>query len=118
MHILLVDNDNIMLIIQSKILEKTGASVDSVNSGFKAIELLQRKKYDFIVMDCQMPEIDGFETTVKIRAMANQTPIIALTGNDTQQDRQECQQAGMNDFLTKPLKLPDLKAALLRLNIV
>ncbi|MBN2865125.1 MAG: response regulator [Thiotrichales bacterium] len=117
MHFLLVDNEPIILMIQTKILEKTGAKVEAVDSGFKAIESLQCKQYDAVVLDCQMPEMDGFETAMKIRQMGNQTPIIALTGNDTAEDRVECREAGMDEFLAKPLKISELNTVLGRLNL-
>lgn len=117
MKILLVDDNDLLLSIQSKILEKTGASVDCVDSGMKAIELLERSRYDLVVMDCQMPDLDGFETTQKIRLTGNLTPIVALTGNDSAKDREDCKQAGMNGFLAKPLTIPALNLVLQDLNI-
>lgn len=118
MRFLLVDNDAIILMIQTRILEKTGAQVEAVDSGFKAIDCLQYKQYDAVVLDCQMPEMDGFETAQKIRQMGNQTPIIALTGNDTDEDRRECYDAGMNGFLAKPLKISELNTVLGQLKLL
>lgn len=117
MKILLVDDSEFLLSIQSKILAKTGASVECVDSGLKAINQLENSRYDLVLMDCQMPDLDGFETSKKIRLKNDLTPIVALTGNDTAQDREYCKQAGMNGFLSKPLSISAFNLVLQDLNI-
>jgi CheY-like chemotaxis protein len=79
------------------------------------LSLLREKKYDVILMDCQMPNLDGFETTKQIRAHGdNQVPVVALTANAMPGDSARCIEAGMNDYLAKPVRLRDLEAALIR----
>jgi len=73
--------------------------------------------YDLVIMDCQMPELDGFEATERIRRLAaprSRVPILALTANAMQGDRERCLEVGMNDYVTKPVDLGRLSAALQR----
>ncbi len=97
---------NQMLVI--KWLKKLGVfQIDSAMNGFDSITLLRNNSYDFILMDCQMPELDGYETTSLIRDMEKQmntrTPIIAMTANAMLGEREKCLAAGMDDYLSKPL---------------
>lgn len=108
MRVLLVDDNAMMQTIQRAILEKMGHEVVSVTSGLQAIAQLGSDVFDWVLMDMQMPEMDGLETTRRIRKMGNQTPIIALTGNSDDESKQACRQAGMNGFLKKPLKASDV----------
>lgn len=112
MKILLVDDNAMMQKIQSTILMKMGHEIVSETSGSYAIVRLANQSFDCILMDMQMPEMDGLEATRRIRQMGNQTPIIALTGNGDDESRRACQQAGMNGFLTKPLKASDVAEVL------
>jgi CheY-like chemotaxis protein len=103
-------------------LRKLGYSADAVASGPEVWEALHRVPYDVILLDCQMPEQDGYEVTRRIRetektspgAMKSSPYIIALTANALYGDREKCLAAGMNDYLTKPLRLEDLEFALQR----
>lgn len=104
MRVLLVDDNAMMQTIQRTILQKMGHEVESETSGLSAIERLANQSFDCVLMDMQMPEMDGLETTRRIRQAGNQTPIIALTGHDDAETRAVCIQAGMNGFLSKPLK--------------
>jgi len=98
-------------------LKKLGYYADAVSNGKEVLEALRQVPYDIILMDCQMPEMDGYEVSRLIR---QQNPrgagpyIIALTANALQGDRERCIQAGMNDYLTKPLHLIDLETSLQR----
>lgn len=112
MKILLVDDNAFMLQIQSKIVEKTGVQIVTANNGLTAIEIIKKDSIDFVLMDMQMPDLSGPETTKKIRTFNTQLPIIALTGNDSNEDKQTCLNAGMNGVLNKPLNLELLKTAL------
>ena len=93
-------------------LQKLGHKVEIVNNGNEAIQAVENDKYDLILMDCQMPELDGFEATRVIRSNENSTEthitIVAMTANAMQGDREKCIEAGMDDYLTKPVKQEDL----------
>ena len=101
-------------------LKKLGLSADVAGDGLEALRALHQKPYRIILMDCQMPQMDGFETTRQIRAeeaagKANwrvPVQIIAMTANAMQGDREICLAAGMNDYISKPVALPELIAAL------
>lgn len=105
-QILLVDDNLINRQIGARILEKYGHTVHLATNGYEALDWVKKQAFDLIFMDCQMPEMDGFETTEKLRKMKCQTPIIALTANTSDEDRQAAFQSGMNDFMTKPF-VPD-----------
>ncbi len=99
--------------------KKLGYSVDIVDNGKKVIKLLEKNKYDLVLMDCQMPELDGYETTMVIRNSNTpdkdrNIPIIALTANAIKGDREKCIDAGMDDYISKPIKLQELSDAINR----
>jgi len=103
----LVAEDNaINQIVATKLMEKLGFRVDVVEDGGGAVEAATRVDYDVILMDCHMPEMDGFEATRRIRAQqtGHRTPIIALTAAAMAEDRERCLHAGMDDYLAKPLQ--------------
>ena len=92
-------------------LKRIGISADPVSNGLEAVEALTRIPYDLVLMDCQMPEMDGFEATRRIREQEGHrkhTPIVALTANALQGDRERCLDAGMDDYLAKPVSESDL----------
>ncbi len=97
-------------------LKKLGLAADVAANGAKAVEAAKNKRYDIILMDCQMPEMDGYEAARIIRedAANERIRIIAMTANAMQGDREKCFAAGMNDYMTKPLRLQELRAALAR----
>jgi len=97
-------------------LKRLGFGADVVSNGMKAVEAVQRGSYDIVLMDCQMPEMDGYEASRLIRDNAPNSPlkIIAMTANAMQGDREKCLAAGMNDYLTKPVRIQELEAALSR----
>jgi CheY-like chemotaxis protein len=93
--------------------------VDVVGNGNEAVEALKRIPYDLVFMDCQMPEMDGFEATKAIRRLESkvldpQVPVIALTAYAMQGDRERCEQAGMDDYLAKPIRPAELTLVLER----
>jgi CheY-like chemotaxis protein len=99
-------------------LEKHGCRVDVVANGCEAVDATACIAYDCIFMDCQMPEMDGFEATARIRQREMQTgqhiPIIAMTANAMLGDREQCLEAGMDDYVSKPVKSAELIAVLQR----
>ena len=118
---LLIVEDNV---VNQKVivaqLKKIGYAADTVANGLEALNALARISYPLILMDCQMPEMDGFEASRRIRAneaeqnVLDPVRIIALTAGAMEGDRDRCLAAGMDDYLAKPIKLPLLEATLLR----
>jgi CheY-like chemotaxis protein len=101
-------------------LKKIGYHADLVENGRQAVKAVQEGNYDLVLMDMQMPEMDGFEATREIRRIESEKKspagiyIIALTADAMVGDREKCLYAGMNDYLSKPLRPQDLQAALQR----
>ncbi|MEY2577751.1 MAG: two-component system, sensor histidine kinase and response regulator [Verrucomicrobiota bacterium] len=96
-------------------LSQLGYSADTVADGCEVLEALSRIPYAIILMDCHMPELDGYETTRRIRAAGGHQPyIIAITANAMQGDKEVCLAAGMDNYVSKPLRGSELKAALLK----
>jgi len=104
--ILLVDDNLVNRKIGEKVLTKFGHRVTLAESGKEALFNIVESEFDLIFMDCQMPEMDGFETTRKIRDVYIDTPVIALTANTSNEDKQAAIESGMNDFVSKPFQ-PD-----------
>jgi len=94
-------------------LRQLGYSADTVADGCEVLEALSRIPYSVILMDCHMPELDGYETTRRIRAAGGHQPyIIAITANAMQGDKEVCLAAGMDNYVSKPVRTPELRAAL------
>ncbi|MBK9990034.1 MAG: response regulator [Verrucomicrobia bacterium] len=112
----LVAEDNVVnqRVIQIQ-LSRLGCITKIVGNGLLAIEALRESNFDLVLMDCQMPELDGYETTHRLRSTdENKIPIIAMTANAMMGDREKCIQAGMNDYLSKPTRVAELQEVLLR----
>lgn len=107
MRILLAEDNLANQILVVRTLEELGDQVDCAGDGEQAIELLQQNNYDLILMDVQMPNLDGLEATRRIRTMGYSLPILALTASVTRSDIKTCFEAGMNAYLSKPFKRAD-----------
>ena len=115
-RILVVDDNEINQVVACKFLQKLGCQVEVARNGREAVDSIARATYDAVLMDCEMPEMNGYEATQEIRRQEHTTtrhlPIIALTGHASSEDEQKCRQAGMDDVVTKPMTLPTLRAKL------
>jgi CheY-like chemotaxis protein len=115
--VLLVDDNATNQLLGRLQLEKLGCRVDVVGNGAEALSALGAAPYDLVLMDWQMPVMDGLEATRRMRlaeGALRTLPVIAMTANALEGDRQACVAAGMNDYLSKPLRLESLRDALER----
>ncbi|HJT16419.1 MAG TPA: response regulator, partial [Thermoanaerobaculia bacterium] len=115
-HILIAEDNAVNQMVTLRQVKKLGCSADAVSTGREALAAIARTKYDLVLMDCHMPEMDGFEAAMAIRQNdpAHRLPIIALTASVRQEDRDHCTAAGMDDFLAKPVNEADLLKVLER----
>ncbi|MGQ0554556.1 MAG: ATP-binding protein [Nitrospiraceae bacterium] len=116
LRVLVADDNEINQVVACKFLQKLGCHVEIARTGREAVEAITRTVYDVVLMDCEMPEMDGYEATREVRRREEGTPshlpIMALTGHASDEDAQKCHQAGMDKIMTKPLTLPILRASL------
>jgi CheY-like chemotaxis protein len=115
--VLLVEDNKVNQLVGSKVLGNLGYRFDIANNGLEAVAAYESGTYDAILMDCQMPEMDGYEATAAIRRLEQggiRTPIIAMTAAAMEGDREACIAAGMDDFVTKPVRLEIVAAVLER----
>jgi CheY-like chemotaxis protein len=110
-NILVVEDTSLNQVLICTLLEKQNYTYDLVENGIEAVNACAKKKYTLILMDCQMPEMDGFEATKKIRDTINpnrETPIIAMTAHAMVGDREKCIASGMDDYISKPIDVTNL----------
>ncbi|MDD5350330.1 MAG: response regulator [Chthoniobacteraceae bacterium] len=116
-RILLAEDNQVNRMVAEGQLKKLGYAADAAESGTEVLAALQRSPYDIVLMDCQMPELDGYETTARIRAFPPPFPqpyIIALTAHATQGSIERCLACGMDDYVSKPVQLEAFAAVLAR----
>ena len=119
LRVLLADDNEVNQKVATHMLKRCGAQVHCVGNGIEALQALRDADYDLVLMDCQMPEMDGFEATRQLRSSTgsirnSSVTVIALTANAFAADREQCLAAGMDDFLSKPIDRQRLEEALLR----
>jgi len=116
--VLLVEDNPINQMVAQKMLEKVGLKATLANNGVEALKKLEEELFDLVLMDCQMPEMDGFDATRAIRRLGlrakNETllPIVAMTANVMSGDRERCLEVGMDDYIGKPVQLDQLTSVL------
>lgn len=113
-HIVIAEDNMVNQLIAKKMLDLLGYSHYTAGNGQACLDYIQTHSVDLVLMDCHMPIMDGFEATQALRAQGFVKPIVALTANAQESDRQDCLAVGMNDFLSKPFKKNDLESILNR----
>ena len=118
-HVLVVEDNFVNREVATELLEMSGLTVDTAEDGIAAVEAVQDRDYALIFMDCQMPKLDGFATSKRIREIEKErgqrhTPIVALTANTLEGDAERCLDAGMDDYLGKPFRNEELREKLER----
>jgi two-component system, sensor histidine kinase and response regulator len=115
-HILLAEDNRVNQAVASRLLAKLGCSLVVANNGHEAVELVTKQSFDLVLMDVQMPEMDGLGATKRIRDHEKSThghiPIIAMTAHAMESDHARCLEAGMDGYLTKPINPQELVAAI------
>jgi CheY-like chemotaxis protein len=113
-RILLAEDNPVNQKVAVSMLKAIGITADVAANGFEVLQALERQKYDIVLMDVQMPEMDGLEATRRIRNLGSKTWIVAMTAYAQEGDREECLKTGMNDYLSKPIRMEELEAVLER----
>jgi CheY-like chemotaxis protein/HPt (histidine-containing phosphotransfer) domain-containing protein len=114
-RVLVVDDNGANQKVAARMLERFGCTVEVASNGLEAVEMVRRMPFQVVFMDCMMPEMDGYEATAAIRRLSGpiaRTPIVAMTANAMQGDRERCLAAGMDDYLSKPVQSERLRQAL------
>lgn len=118
LHVLLAEDNEVNQLVATRILSRLGMIVDVAQNGRQAVDKLSTGTYDLVFMDCQMPVMDGYESTREIRKRkiggANRIPVIAMTASSFTSDREACLEAGMDDFVSKPISEDKLRRVVAR----
>ena len=115
--VLVVEDSPVNRLVAVHMLERCGFRAHVVNDGREALQALSTQRYDAVLMDCQMPDIDGYEATRELRRRESdgrRTPVIAMTAHAMTGDRERCVEAGMDDFIAKPVRSQTLDEVLHR----
>lgn len=112
LRVLVVEDEAVNRLIIERALERIGCRVELAADGLEAVAAVSRERFDFVLMDVRMPHMDGLTATKVIKRSADAPPIVALTANALAGDRDRCLEAGMDDFLSKPLRVPELLSVL------
>jgi CheY-like chemotaxis protein len=113
--VLVAEDNAVNQRLVKRMLEKLGCSVDIAPDGREAVQMAAARHYDIVFMDCSMPGTDGFQATAELRRLESggvRQPIVALTANAMAEDREQCLQAGMDAYLSKPVRIEELRAML------
>jgi len=113
-RVLLAEDNVVNQFVAGHMLESMGAEVSIVENGRLAAESVRLYSFDIVLMDCHMPEMDGFEATSRIREWNHEIPILALTASSMEEDRHRCESAGMSGYVLKPVRVADLRAGILQ----
>jgi CheY-like chemotaxis protein len=116
-RILLAEDNVVNQIVATRMLTQLGCTADLAATGTQVLSLLEQGCYDLILMDCMMPELDGYQVTTEIRRReqdGGRIPIVAMTAGVMDGDRERCMDAGMDDYVSKPISRQSLTAALSR----
>jgi CheY-like chemotaxis protein len=119
LRVLVAEDSKVNQMVATLQLRKLGCEVEVAGNGKEALAAWERRPYDLILMDCQMPEMDGFEATRRIRALESERSlppirIVAMTASALQGDREHCLEAGMDDYISKPAKFDEIRTLLHR----
>ena len=110
--ILLVEDNEVNKMLVLELLQEEDYQVSTASNGQEALDILDKEKFECVLMDCQMPIMDGYQATRAIRKMGNTVPIIGLTADAMSGDKKKCIDAGMNDYSSKPFKIRELLSLL------
>jgi CheY-like chemotaxis protein len=115
LRILLAEDNAVNQLVALRMLERLGCRADTAANGKEVLQAMQNRSYDIVLMDVQMPEMDGLEAARRIRRSKGIQPyIIAMTAHAMKGDKEVCLEAGMDDYVSKPVRMEELRAAMLR----